>query len=259
MRLTPSRQIRAFTLVELLVVIGIIALLISILLPALSKAKEAAAKTACMSNLRQITLAWTTYAGDYKGWLVLGMPGTPPTPPTPGQVPWIVPPTGTSTDTCMSNGALWKYAGKSKGIYHCPSDLDWHLVTYAINCFLNGENFGGTVQNIGRVRHAESVFVFIEENDWRSAGSTGTPYNLGSFAVTPYPYPPASGNTSFVDYPGSWHNNGVCLGFADGHADYWKWSDETVKAMKTNNVDVGSIPGALHDLRRLQGARGPIP
>ncbi|MGA2502028.1 MAG: hypothetical protein ABSH20_30160, partial [Tepidisphaeraceae bacterium] len=188
--------------------------------------------------------------------LILGHPGADPV--AAGQIPWVVPVTGTDPGTCMTNGSLWKYL-KSKKVYHCPSDLDWHLVTYSLNCFLNGEDFGGTVQHLGRVRHAESVFIFLEENDWRSTMSTTTPYNLGSFAVTPYPYPPASGNTSFVDYPGSWHNNGVCLGFADGHADYWKWSDATVMSLKTNNVDVSSDPAALRDLRRLQIARGPIP
>lgn len=64
-----SQARRAFTLVELLVVIGIIAVLVSILLPALNKARRAANTAACLSNLRQIGQAAVMYANESKGTL----------------------------------------------------------------------------------------------------------------------------------------------------------------------------------------------
>src|SRR3954454_19933994 len=71
------QRIVAFTLVELLVVIGIIAVLISILLPTLANAREAANRAACLSNLHQIGIMLNMYANQNRGKVPLGFSGTP--------------------------------------------------------------------------------------------------------------------------------------------------------------------------------------
>jgi prepilin-type N-terminal cleavage/methylation domain-containing protein/prepilin-type processing-associated H-X9-DG protein len=111
-----------FTLVELLVVIGIIALLISILLPSLSKAREHGNAIKCLSNLKQLGLALVQYENNNSGRLC----GTSQsTPPEIDFVHWQTPPTATRD---LSTSALAPYIGlpKNPDVLRCPSD-DWQI------------------------------------------------------------------------------------------------------------------------------------
>jgi len=114
------RRRKGFTLVELLVVIGIIALLIAILMPALSRAKEQANWIKCLSNMRQLGQAFTMYTNNNKGRF--------PLPAVTGQkedwIFWEDMPVGANVNRRLSDSAIAPYLGASVSpeIFRCPSD-----------------------------------------------------------------------------------------------------------------------------------------
>ncbi|MEA2707877.1 MAG: hypothetical protein QOF78_478 [Phycisphaerales bacterium] len=116
---TANRTRGAFTLVELLVVIGIIAILVGILLPSLARAREAANRAACLSNLRSIGQMWIMYANENKRQIPLGTQSN-----VYQEAYWI-----RLSNRFPSWGPF--YLGnymKSPGIYYCPSSSDpWYM------------------------------------------------------------------------------------------------------------------------------------
>ena len=136
---------KGFTLIELLVVIAIIALLLALLFPVLRSARELGQRAVCLSNLRQLTLAWIAYADDYDGQIVQNV--------NCGMIsgywgwlggaflnPWLK----RSMIIASSNkGALWPYI-KDIDAYRCPRARRGHIATYSMVAAANGGRVEGT-------------------------------------------------------------------------------------------------------------------
>jgi len=276
---------KGFTLIELLLVIAIIALLIALLTPVLRSAKERAHRAVCLSNLNQLTLAWLTYADEHDGKMVRGTAFSTDTGTIVNRAvyeeSWVgkaflAPESRTELIDNPQKGALWPYI-KDLDIYRCPRGITGHFLTYSIFSSANGGRVEGTYQpntNIGEMK-----------NLGKRVGSTVLKLTKLTDIISPAPGQRTvfidqgetpTGTDFYVYYlyqkwksqspPPLHHSDGATISLADGHAEYWKWSHETVH-MSREKLSIRSLfterltedyephtDDGMYDLQRLQKA-----
>ena len=164
MRRHTSKVGRAgFTLVELLVVIGIIALLISILLPSLSRAREQGNRTKCLSNMRQLSMAFTMYCNDNQQWYPRPAGGVAGGSPE----DWIFWEPARKLDD--SRVAPYLSRPVNPEFFRCPSDiLESHLFAYRYSYTVNFNMCKlvsqGKTMKTTQVRNPSDKILLVEES-----------------------------------------------------------------------------------------------
>lgn len=269
----PGRAGVGFTLVELLVVIAVVALLITILLPALRGARESARTTVCLGNQKQLALAYALYSQDFRESLVhaytdldqfaeswLDYPRT-----TAGtimsQAALAAANTVTAQIEATQRGRLYPYAPDYRS-YHCPADLRsvtrqapgsalaW--VTYSIPNYLNGDpvyeqqTVGSgkpPVKRMSQLWRPSDSFAFIEESDPRGL-------NIHSWVMY-------INQQRWIDPLTVWHVEQSTIGYADGHALLHRWEDRRTIRMSRDQV-FGADASNNPDWRYLKARWGSL-
>jgi len=219
---------KAITLIELLVVIAIIAILMAVLMPALHRAREQGRRAACLSNLKQLSLAWLMYADENDDRLVNGATGFSNSNQTWGdhrnELAWIDgyhPLDQEAAQEDIRRGALWPYV-KNEKIYRCPTGKRGEAFTYAIMFSMNAVCHpevqgvrGAHVKKRSEIRNPAPAYrlVFIDEGFMTS----------DAYAVN-------YSTEQWWDDPPVRHGDGTNSSFADGHVEHWKWrGTDTIK------------------------------
>jgi prepilin-type N-terminal cleavage/methylation domain-containing protein/prepilin-type processing-associated H-X9-DG protein len=244
---TPPRRLStgAFTLIELLVVIAIIAILAGMLLPALAKAKTKGQGILCMSNTKQLALAWSLYSLDFNDRLV---PNTFDTNAWIDGNQWELSSdlikfdrgyNAATNKSWIETGKLWKY-NTSYGIYTCPADPPWppkgspkvkRVRSFSMQGRMGGDSslFDGLTS--GKYSHKawakasdiknpspSEALVFIDESEYIIDDAY---FIVDAFSAG-----------TWQNYPSSRHGGAGDMSFADGHSAVHKWLGPSTKNFK---------------------------